>query len=320
MNPAQRPPLLVHHTGFQPHIPFCLWQNRRSNPGRRLILLGDGINRVAGVDYRHEEVANYQDKNRHLIAAYRHNTDSEFLKERSHLERWFILSSFLEKSGINQFYFLDSDYLLFCSLAEHESAWLNHEAAGTPSFWGFCYFRTAEPVHQFCRWLLELYGQEDRFQSMLARCQAMGSGLQEMSYIEEYCREKNLSVAPLDWRHTSSPDCFDDCYYGCSYFDHPAGFRRLRQTAPGGHVLLETERGPRRLLGLHFQGHRKRHIPGFTGWSRQMVQSLIRPNYRRNIRHLCQYAWEGWRCQLQLRRSWDVSGSHGNAPSAKHHW
>ena len=297
-------PLIIHHSGFQPHIPFCLWQNQRSNPDREVILLGDGSNRVEGINYRHEDVMNYQEKNRHLISSYRHNTGSDFLKERSHLERWFLLSEFLERHRIGAFYFMDSDYLLFCRLAEHEAAWLDRPAAGTPSFWGFCYFRTPKPVHEFCQWLLELYNEEGRFQEMLARYRAMGPGhgLQEMSYIQEYCREKKLSVEPLDWRHSPSRDCFDDCYFGCSYFDHPSDFHRLSQTAPGGHVFLESDKGPRRLLGLHFQGHRKRQIPGFTGWNPLMVKSLLRPNYRRNIRHLLQYGVEGWRCGSRLRK------------------
>ena len=269
-----------------------------------MVLLGDKTNRIRGIDYRHEPVADHQEKNRHLVAAYRHVTGSEFLKERSHLERWFILSSFLEKSGINQFYFLDSDYLLFADLKEHEAGWLSEVVAGTPSFWGFCYFRSADIVHGFCEWLLELYRMEERFGEMLARYRAIGPGvgLQEMSFIQEYLAETGLHVARLDWPHHSATDCFDDCYFGCSYFDHPRDFDRLRQESPGGPVLLQTESGTRRLLGLHFQGHRKRQIPGFTGWNSALVKALFRPNLRRNLRHLLQYFWEGRRCRGLLER------------------
>lgn len=297
-------PLIVHHGGFQPHIPFCLWQNRRANPGRPLIFLGDASNRVGGIDYRHEDVVNHQEKNASFVPAYRHVTGSEFLKERSHLERWFILSSFLEKNGIREFYFLDSDFLLFCDLTHHEPAWLAEEAAGTPSFWGFCYFRSADIVHGFCAWLMKLYGQEKKFQAMLARYRAMGPGvgLQEMSFIREYIAETGLRVAPLDWPHHDKPDCLDDCYFGCSYFDHPQDFDRLRQDCPGGPVHLQAQGGMRRLLGLHFQGHRKRQIPGFTGWDPAVVRAFFRPHLRRNLRHLLQYFWEGRRCRRLLGR------------------
>lgn len=298
------PPLIIHHDGFQPHLPFCLWQNRRTNPHRDLILLGDETNRVHGIDYRHAEMRGYQKKNAFLIRAYRHVTGSEFRKERSHLERWFVLSDFLEESGIQNFYFMDSDYLLFCDLDRHEPAWFAEEAAGTPLFWGFCYFRSADLVHGFCDWLLELYRAEKRFEAMLARYRAMGpgAGLQEMSFIREYIAERGVRVAPLDWAHQSAPECFDDCYFGCSYFDHPRDFDRLRQDSPGGAVNLQTEGRKRRLLGLHFQGHRKRQIPGFTGWSPAVVRAFFRPNLRRNLRHLLQYFGEGRRCRRLLGR------------------
>lgn len=304
MSHPKPPPLLIHHSGFQPHVPFCLWQNRKTNPERAVILLGDATNRVQGIDYRHEEMRDYQEKNASFLAAYRHVTHSEFYKERSHLERWFILSSFLERNGIDQFYFLDSDYLLFCNLLEHEQGWTSSVAAGTPSFWGCSYFRSAEVVHGFCEWLLGLYRQERRFEAMLARYRAMGPGvgLQEMSFLHEYCVETKLSVTKLDWRHTSSSECFDDCYYGCSYFDHRTDFDLLRQKSPGGAVKVRGEAGARRLLGLHFQGHRKRQIPGFTGWSKSLAVAFLRPNYRRNMRHLFQYLWEGYRCRHLLQR------------------
>lgn len=293
-------PLVIHHAGFQPHLPFCLWQNRRTNPRRQIIFLGDASNRVRGIEYQHEDAEEDQKKNLIFHASYRHVTESEFRKTRSHLERWFRISSFLERSGIDRFYFLDSDYLLFCDLSQHEAKWLAHPAVGTPSLWGFCYLRSASIVHRFCEWLMELYRDEVRFGAMLARYQGIGLG--DMSLLLEYCQDEKLDVTKMDWEHSTERECFDDCYYGCSYFDHTRDFDRLRQDRPGGPVHLQAEGGTRRLLGLHFQGHRKRQIPGFTGWDPAVLRAFFRPNLRRNLRHLLQYFWEGRRCRRLLGR------------------
>ena len=295
-------PLIIHHRGFQPHIPFCLWRNQRTNPDRRIIFLGDSTNRIGGINYQHEDGQEDQKKHMLFLSAYRHVTHSEFLKTRSHLERWFRLSSFLERSGINQLYFLDSDYLLFCSLNDFEPSWALEEAAGTPCLWGFCYLKSASIVHRFCEWLMDLYRREEKLMAMLSRYEGVGLG--DMSLLLEYCQEEKLHVAKMDWQNSQARDCFDDCYYGCSYFDHPHDFRRLRQHIPGGAVQLEGDGESRRLLGLHFQGHRKRQIPGFTGWNPAMVKAFFRPNLRRNLRHLLQYFWEGRRCASLLRRPW----------------
>lgn len=302
MNKTGLPPLVIHHTGFLPYLPFCLHQAVRSNPGREVILLGNEANRIGKIPYRHEHVSDYGGKIGAFHRSYRHITPSDFHDERRCLERWFFLSDFLEKAGVGGFYFLDSDYLLFADLARLESRWLSEELVGTPLFWGFAYFRSPQTVHGFCDWLLELYRDEARFAEMRNRYERGGSGLQEMGFIREYCREAPVQSRSLSWCDTEDPETWDEGFFGSSYHSRPSDFRAIRQPEVGGPVTVRLEKGPRRLLGVHFVGHSKSQIPGFTGWSAPIVRSFFRPNYRRNLKHLIQYLWQGRRCRAMLAR------------------
>jgi hypothetical protein len=89
-----RAPLIIHHQGFLPYLPFCLMQNIRSQPGREIILLGDAKNRIPGLQYRHVDSGQFHSLNEQLIRRYRHATDADFHDERRCLERWFILAAF----------------------------------------------------------------------------------------------------------------------------------------------------------------------------------------------------------------------------------
>jgi len=294
------PPLVIHHTGFLPYLPFCLTQNVRANPGREVILLGNEQNRISGIPYRHENVSAFGGKNEVFHRSYRHITRSVLADERRCLERWFILSEFLGKSGVGSFYFLDSDYLLFADLALFESRWLSCQAAGTPLFWGFAYFRSPELIHGFCDWLLELYRDERRFSEMRGRYEKEGSGLQEMGFIREYCREAQVDIRSLSWCDTSDAETWDEGFFGSSYHSHPDDFRMIRQSEACGPVWFTRGKERRRLLGMHFIGHSKSQIPGFTGWTGPVVRSFFRPNYRRNLKWLFQYAWVGRHCRRRL--------------------
>jgi hypothetical protein len=300
VNKPSLPPLVIHHTGFLPYLPFCVQQAVQANPGREVILLGDEANRMGGIVYRHERVSDYGRKTPAFLQAYRHITRSDFHDERRCLERWFFLSDFLETAKIGNFYFLDSDYLLFADLSRHESRWLDGEAAGTPLFWGFAYFRSPALIHGFCDWLLELYRDDRRLTEMRNRYEQGGSQLQEMGFIREYCREAPVVMRSLNWGDTQDSETWDEGFFGSSYHARPEDFAMIRQPEVGGPVWFWREQKKRRLLGVHFVGHAKNQIPGFTGWTVPVARAFLRPNYRRNVKFLCQYLWHGRRCRAKL--------------------
>jgi hypothetical protein len=77
----------------------------------------------------------------------------------------------------------------------------------------------------------------------------------------------------------------------------------LIQAHPGS--VVSTIQGGERidLTAVHVNGYYKNHMPGLTGWSGAVVRSFFRPNYRRNLKQLCLYLWNGWRFRNYLRRN-----------------
>ena len=302
MSKATLPPLVIYHTTFLPYLPFALWQNSRIHPDRRVILLGDGSNRCAGIDYDHIDVVEHQGENEKLIQVYRHAADSHFGDERRCIERWFVLHSFLKKSGLESFYFLDSDYLLFESLKSQETGKPCASPWGTPHLFGLAFFPKAELIARLCSWILDLYKNDARFTKLKARFAEEGSGLQEMGLIRTFCLEEGIQVESRAWSQNPESACLDNGHFGSSYQHKPEVFASLRQPILGGAVIGWDGQRMRRLLGLHFGGNRKNQIPGFTGWTAAVVRAFLRPNYRKNLKYLCQYLWHGSRCRAKLAR------------------
>lgn len=297
------PPLIIYHATFLPYLPFCLWQNARTNPGRECVLLGNRDNKIDGINYTHIHAEKYQDKNSEFIKVYRHASHSHFGDERRCIERWFVLWEYLERHRVQDFYFLDSDYLLFEDLSKYEFSWIGKNACGTPNLWGFGYFPQPDLIRRLCIWILELYQDNERFLAMRDRFHQAGKGLQEMGLIKEFCLQTDLKVKSLAWRDTEMDPCFDDGFFGSSYRYTPREFSRLIQQKAGGPISAHDGKKRRYLLGLHFGGHQKNQIPGFTGWSSAIAKAFFRPNYRRNIKFLAQYAWTGSRCRQLLARA-----------------
>lgn len=294
-------PLIIHHQGFSPYLPFCLWQNIRTQPERPIVLLGDGKNRIRGMKYYHVDSADYQGLNRNLIAAYRHATEADFYDERRCLERWFILAEFLQKNKSTGFYFADSDYLLFANLAEVENLHDRFQAFGTPNIFGFAYLPDKKPVLDFCLWLLDLYKNEKRFLKLYQEHQKAGGRLQEMAYLQAFCRESGLNLIDQTWKNPGKNPCFDDGSFGSSFRYTKDFFGKLVQKVRGGALKFREPCGQRSLAGLHFGGHQKNQIPGFTGWSEELIVAFFRPNLRRNLKYLFQYLFFGELCRRKIR-------------------
>jgi len=295
-------PLIIYHTTFLPYLPFCLWQNTRTNPERECVLLGDRDNKIEGIPYTHIDTERYQERNSEFIRVYRHASNSHFGDERRCIERWFVLWEYLEKHRIRGFYFLDSDYLLFGDLSEFEFEWEKSGPCGTPGLFGLGYFPDAGLIGDLCNWILGLYQNDERFAAMRDRFHQAGEGLQEMGLIREFCRSEGVPVRKLSWRQSEMNPCFDDGFFGSSYRYNSKEFSRLMQKKAGGAVSVWDGRRDRRLLGLHFGGHQKNQIPGFTGWTPAVIRAFFRPNYRRNLKWLLQYFWNGCACRARLQR------------------
>ena len=125
-------PLIFIHYGDASYLRFTLETARRSNPDKRIILLGDESNRKLvprGVEHhlletyaRGERIAIF-DRVFQLIKGEEHNYrklgGADFWT-RFVFRRWFIIREFLEAEGIGSFWTFDSDTLILAPLTPRE--------------------------------------------------------------------------------------------------------------------------------------------------------------------------------------------------------
>lgn len=301
--------IVFFHQGFSPYLPFALHQARVSNPDARIILLGDEGNRMRGLDYEHRTVPPTSARRSEFAKIYRHFHPGNFEDERRCIERWLILADFLEKETLSEFFFLDSDMLLFQDLRQGLSVWRKWDAAGAPSFFSFCFFCRAGLVNRFADWILDQYRNARtmrewalRFQRYQKQKKYQTGVIHDMELAIQFVRKKRIRV--LDVSKISRDGWLVDTgRWGGAYLQGRAETDVLVQIKPGGEVMAPAnKKRPIRFRALHVQGYDKSHIAGLTGWSLPALAAFFRPQWSRNLRLLHKYLWNGARFRRYLSR------------------
>ena len=196
--------IIYFHEGFSPYLPFALRQARISNPGARIILLGDVQNRIRGIEYEHHLLSDYGGRHQEFLECYRHFHLGHFGDERRCIERWVYLSEFLKKQQIEEFLFLDSDMLLFSDIREILSRSRGYDAAGAPMFWAFCFFLKKNLAADFTDWIFKQYRNpamikkwDAAFRRHLAGEKEQGAIIQDMALAKMFIEERGIRVLDL---------------------------------------------------------------------------------------------------------------------------
>lgn len=302
------PPIIYFHEGFSPYLPFTLWQATRSNPKARTILLGDQHNKIRGIPYEHCLITDYSKRHQEFVQAYQHFHPGCLEDERRCIERWIYLAEFVQKHRIDEFLFLDSDVLLMEEVGGIFQRCRGHDAGGAPSFFGFCAFIKKGLVPDFANWILEQYGNPavmrdwgQRFKAHLGGEKDAGAVIQDMALAKMFIHERGIRV--LDLCVPREGKMVDSGQYGRAFQHGTREENLLIQARPGGAISTRQKGGRVDLLAVHVNGYYKNHLPGITGWSGPVVRSFFRPNYRRNLKQLCLYLWNGFRFRNYLSRN-----------------
>jgi hypothetical protein len=306
-NTKKAPCIIYFHEGFSPYLPFALRQARISNPDARIILLGDGQNRIHGIECEHHFLADYESRHQEFLDCYRHFHPGHLGDERRCIERWVYLSEFLKKQKIEEFLFLDSDMLLFCDVGEIFSTSRGYDAAGAPMFWAFCYFLKKNLVADFTDWIFQQYRNpavvkkwDAAFRRYLAGEKEQAAIIQDMALAKLFIEEREIRV--LDLTQPANSKMVDSGRLGGAFQQKRKNVDILFQQKAGGPVGTVIGGITLALTAVHVAGFYKNHMPGLTGWSWPIFRSFFRPNYRKNIKQLFWYGLNGFRYRCYLRR------------------
>lgn len=215
-------PIIFIHYGGAPFLSCALRHARRSNPAKRIFLLGDEENRsfAKGV----AEFVPYKDlckgrKSDDLLSRFRpiEGPDHQFNKLRGTRTwlrfvflRWFCIEEHIRREGFERFWTFDSDTLLLADLSSRENRFRDFDA--TTQCRGRClngWVGSRQIVTNYTQCMIDLYG-DNLFLGAQEKRVASQTGLafNEMDAFEEFQRRSGANV----W-HAATPidgEAFDD--------------------------------------------------------------------------------------------------------------
>jgi len=218
---AGNPPVIFIHYGGAPFLRSALRSAKKSNPRKKIFLLGDDTNR----DYAEgvAECVPYADlcqgpKALEFLRRFRPIQGSEhrFSKLRGTEEwlrfvflRWFCIEELLRREQIGEFWTFDSDTLLLADLAPRENRFRGF--AATTQCRGRClngWVGSPSLVSSYTQCMLDLFRDENFLRAEEDRVARTGLAFNEMDAFVEFRRRSGATT----WHAAAAIDgeAFDD--------------------------------------------------------------------------------------------------------------
>ena len=256
-----QPPIIFIHYGAADYLRRTLAAARRSNPGTRIVLLGDAGNRACArglaefhpyEDLGSGKLAREFDSVFRVIQGERHRFSKLGGVEvwlRFVFRRWFLIGEFLDREGIGPFWTFDSDTLILAELAPRAARFAGFEA--TCQCKGEClngWIGSREIVSRYNHSTIGLFSDTAFLEKQRERLKIhVGLAFNEMDAFSEFRRREGVATC-----HAQIPiggECFDDALAFVEGFE-PSKNRILGRTEikrlrghPGGPLFAKTEGG-----------------------------------------------------------------------------
>ena len=205
---AHAPPIIFIHYGPAHYLKWTLKAARRTNPDKRIVLLGDPSNRryaASGVQFVDFETLAGGEKEREfqkvfqVIQGERHQFNKHGGIEawlRFVFRRWFLIEEFLGREGLNAFWTFDSDTLLLAPLTPREVRF--SDVAATTQCRGEClngWVGSADLVAGYASCILDLFHDEKFLDAQRERLRThAGLAFNEMDAFGEFRRRWGIAV------------------------------------------------------------------------------------------------------------------------------
>jgi hypothetical protein len=272
--------LVFVHKGYKWYLPFVLNQAKSVDPDSNIVLLGDcsknnRINTASVKELRSSKyIERFTDKYIHM------STNSSGFELFCWL-RWFYLLDYMHRSSIQSVMHLDSDVLLFSSLAEIKSYYadaiddcgyiipaqsfdsLKWSASAHISYW------TYERLEEFCEFCIESFCNTKYLQLYEEKWNwhqqnNLTGGVCDMTTFYLFWLEKGSSIFNLGKQHHNH--VFDgsmnsSANYNENEFETCRGIKKISFVDKKPMFTNSADGQKVRVHGCHFQGNTKQHIP-----------------------------------------------------------
>ncbi len=269
-------PIIFIHQGWDRYLETALLQARRSNPDAPIFLLGghkpggfEGVTSVEDAEI-FESAAAFAPFYRHLSA---HAVHFELFC----LQRWFILSAFLQREKIPRCFVLDSDVLLFTDVTQDAARFsqfdLTHLSPAGPLN-GFV--NSPETLAGFCDFITKFYTHDiEHWTHWFADFRARGGagGITDMMVFQEFRQQFHRQFCSEPPRFADLTSIRDGTAYDHNInvsdgYQMKIRRKKLRWKDGFPHAFhLESGRWIR-FHSLHFQGHAKPLMRGTLNGNR----------------------------------------------------
>jgi hypothetical protein len=261
MSCAARLPLIFIHYGRPWYLRQALKSAKRSNPDKKIILLGDSANKAAARGVCRHLNFNLLDGSARLQAFERvfkpiQGSRHKFNKAKGTtfwlrfvFKRWFLMAEFLRAEGIDAFWTFDTDTLVLAPLAPREPRFANVQA--TVQCDGSClngFIGSAKLVWEYTDCILDLFSDGPYLEAQRKRLSDhAGLAFNEMDAFGEFRRRNGVHVRRA--AEAINGEIFDDALAFPGGYE-PAGRRVLGRT------------NVKRLWCSHERGLYARLLPG----------------------------------------------------------
>lgn len=218
----KKAPILFIHYGPASYLRWTLKGARRTNPEKRIVLLGDERNRhfAKGIaDFFLFENFAYGPELKEFESVFQIIQGSRhwYTKEggietwlKFVFRRWFLINNFLKREAIDSFWIFDSDTLLLASLASREERFADYDA--TTQCRGRClngWVSSQKLVERYLHCINDLFKDEVYLQAQRERLKKdIGLAFNEMDAFHEFCRRSSIKTCQAS--KVINGESFDD--------------------------------------------------------------------------------------------------------------
>ena len=244
--PAEKRPVIVYtHYGNPDFLHHSIGQTLATNPGARVILIGDKDNRIDGVEHRlMQDFAAAADP---VVSRYLHDSNNAYCYELFCIARWFLFLDLCRREDIAEMFLLDSDYMLFDDLSALAPRCREKGVGFSFNSAHFSYFRR-DALEAFCRHVAGFFA-DGRDTGDFHR-NNNSELFSDMAFIYDFQRQ----TPHVNFCAVEDASRFDYSITDAEDFHCSNGVKDIRFIDGLPYAFPRDGSRPIRFRGLHFQG------------------------------------------------------------------
>lgn len=273
-------PIIFLNYGNPWYLKYSLSQCIGTNPGARVILLGDNANiGYAGVE--HYNCSDYMHSATKIAEVYKHMNTNPYDFELFCMQRWFIISDFLQKHSIKECFVMDSDVLLYEPIVKYRQVFekvrmtlhVGSDVSVSASAHS-TYILDRSMLQEFCAFCLSTYANEEgwAYKRLLKHCEGLkqaneSGGVCDMTFWYLFYIENKEKIYDLN-SIIRGDECVDNNVNAATNntgtFKIKNGIKQVRLFRDKAQAFIVSPlQHSINMISLHFQGSAKKLIPEY---------------------------------------------------------